>query len=181
MLHGRKAFDRILYAFNNVLKEPVTWLFHDLNKTRLYTQLRRTLHYKLSLSRIRIQSVDSTYISCQDHHAFPVCLDGGQLANTHATSRVRSEVWSRFRRLCKWNSWMAIHGFARVSEIEFKGQDRFVLVKICSARWDDAELGSQCNVARVHVAYLDVQVLRRHPLINSERRVVCVFNHGISW
>jgi ribonuclease P/MRP protein subunit RPP40 len=33
MLHGKKGFDRIVYAFKNVLNTPVTWLFHDLNAT----------------------------------------------------------------------------------------------------------------------------------------------------
>ncbi len=30
MLHGKRGFDRIVYAFKNVLTTPVTWLFHDL-------------------------------------------------------------------------------------------------------------------------------------------------------
>ncbi len=30
MLHGRKGFDRIVYAFKNVLTKPVTWLFTNL-------------------------------------------------------------------------------------------------------------------------------------------------------
>ncbi|KAL2067051.1 hypothetical protein VTL71DRAFT_1475 [Oculimacula yallundae] len=30
MLHGKKGFDRIVYAFKNVLNTPVTWLFVDL-------------------------------------------------------------------------------------------------------------------------------------------------------
>lgn len=30
MLHGKKGFDRIVYAFKNVLTKPVTWLFSDL-------------------------------------------------------------------------------------------------------------------------------------------------------
>jgi len=33
MLHGKKGFDRIVYAFKNVLTTPVTWLFHDLRPT----------------------------------------------------------------------------------------------------------------------------------------------------
>ncbi|KAG9232067.1 ribonuclease P 40kDa subunit [Amylocarpus encephaloides] len=33
MLHGKKGFDRIVYAFRNVLLSPVTWLFHDLATT----------------------------------------------------------------------------------------------------------------------------------------------------
>jgi ribonucleases P/MRP protein subunit RPP40 len=27
MLHGKKGFDRIVYAAKNVLSQPVTWLF----------------------------------------------------------------------------------------------------------------------------------------------------------
>lgn len=30
MLHGKKGFDRIVYAFKNVLNTPVTWLFCNL-------------------------------------------------------------------------------------------------------------------------------------------------------
>ncbi|KAH8598793.1 ribonuclease P 40kDa subunit-domain-containing protein [Bisporella sp. PMI_857] len=30
MLHGKRGFDRIVYAFKNVLNIPVTWLFCDL-------------------------------------------------------------------------------------------------------------------------------------------------------
>jgi ribonucleases P/MRP protein subunit RPP40 len=30
MLHGRKGFDRIVYAFKNLLNSPVTWLFCNL-------------------------------------------------------------------------------------------------------------------------------------------------------
>ncbi|KAH8802061.1 ribonuclease P 40kDa subunit-domain-containing protein [Hyaloscypha sp. PMI_1271] len=33
MLHGKKGFDRIVYAFKNILTTPVTWLFHDLRAT----------------------------------------------------------------------------------------------------------------------------------------------------
>jgi ribonuclease P/MRP protein subunit RPP40 len=33
MLHGKKGFDRIVYAFKNVLSTPVTWLFCDLGAT----------------------------------------------------------------------------------------------------------------------------------------------------
>jgi hypothetical protein len=31
MLHGKKGFDRIVYAFKNVLTTPVTWLFANLD------------------------------------------------------------------------------------------------------------------------------------------------------
>ncbi|RFU36008.1 hypothetical protein B7463_g405, partial [Scytalidium lignicola] len=33
MLHGKKGFDRIVYAFKNVLTAPVTWFFCDLSTT----------------------------------------------------------------------------------------------------------------------------------------------------
>ena len=33
MLHGKNGFDRIVYAFKNVLNTPVTWLFCDLKAT----------------------------------------------------------------------------------------------------------------------------------------------------
>ena len=41
MLHGKKGFDRIVYAFKNVLKTPVTWLYCDLGVTckTFYCQL----------------------------------------------------------------------------------------------------------------------------------------------
>jgi len=35
MLHGKKGFDRIVYAFKNVLDTPVTWLFGDLGATSM--------------------------------------------------------------------------------------------------------------------------------------------------
>ena len=37
MLHGKKGFDRIVYAFKNVLTMPVTWLFHDLRAAGMAT------------------------------------------------------------------------------------------------------------------------------------------------
>ena len=33
MLHGRKGFERIAWAFKNVLSHSLTWLFHDFNST----------------------------------------------------------------------------------------------------------------------------------------------------
>lgn len=29
MVHGKKGFERILWAFKNVLNHAVTWLFYD--------------------------------------------------------------------------------------------------------------------------------------------------------
>lgn len=29
MLHGKKGFDRVVWAFKNVLNSAVTWIFHD--------------------------------------------------------------------------------------------------------------------------------------------------------
>ena len=31
MLHGKKGFERVVWAFKNVLTDAVTWLFHDLS------------------------------------------------------------------------------------------------------------------------------------------------------
>ena len=31
MLHGKKGFERIVWAFKNVLNKSLAWLFHDLN------------------------------------------------------------------------------------------------------------------------------------------------------
>lgn len=31
MLHGRKGFERVVWAFKNVLNHSVTWLFHDID------------------------------------------------------------------------------------------------------------------------------------------------------
>ena len=33
MLHGKKGFERIVWAFKNVLNKSVTWLFHDFDST----------------------------------------------------------------------------------------------------------------------------------------------------
>ncbi|KAL1634955.1 hypothetical protein SLS56_002038 [Neofusicoccum ribis] len=33
MLHGKKGFERIVWAFKNVLDQSVTWLFHDLQSS----------------------------------------------------------------------------------------------------------------------------------------------------
>ncbi|KAK8156306.1 ribonuclease P 40kDa subunit-domain-containing protein [Phyllosticta citrichinensis] len=34
MLHGKKGFERIVWAFKNVLNHSLAWLFHDLNSPR---------------------------------------------------------------------------------------------------------------------------------------------------
>lgn len=32
MVHGKKGFDRLVYACKNVLDQPLTWLFCDMAK-----------------------------------------------------------------------------------------------------------------------------------------------------
>jgi len=32
MVHGKKGFERIVWAFKNVLDASVSWLFHDFNE-----------------------------------------------------------------------------------------------------------------------------------------------------
>jgi ribonucleases P/MRP protein subunit RPP40 len=44
MLHGKKGFDRIVYAFKNILTTPVTWLFHDLRASMLTLNSNVKLH-----------------------------------------------------------------------------------------------------------------------------------------
>ena len=34
MLHGKKGFERIVWAFKNVLNQSLTWLFIDLNQPK---------------------------------------------------------------------------------------------------------------------------------------------------
>ncbi|KAK8156824.1 ribonuclease P, partial [Phyllosticta citribraziliensis] len=34
MLHGKKGFERVVWAFKNVLNHSLAWLFHDLNSPR---------------------------------------------------------------------------------------------------------------------------------------------------
>jgi len=41
MLHGKKGFDRIVYAFKNVLTTPVIWHFHDLGAEGLLQLILR--------------------------------------------------------------------------------------------------------------------------------------------
>ena len=43
MLHGKKGFDRIVYAFKNVITDPVTWLFTDLRTQSIYSCWRQRL------------------------------------------------------------------------------------------------------------------------------------------
>lgn len=43
MLHGKKGFDRIVYAFKNVLNTPATWLFVDLGANSMQLCLRFSL------------------------------------------------------------------------------------------------------------------------------------------
>ena len=33
MLHGKKGFERIVWAFKNVLNHSVAWLVHDLERS----------------------------------------------------------------------------------------------------------------------------------------------------
>jgi len=47
MLHGKKGFDRIVYACKNALNTPVTWLFCDLGVTGTSFSTPRFLPYLL--------------------------------------------------------------------------------------------------------------------------------------
>lgn len=43
MLHGKKGFDRLVYACKNVLNTPVTWLFHNLSKSKMHLRIRHNV------------------------------------------------------------------------------------------------------------------------------------------
>ncbi|MCJ1223615.1 hypothetical protein MMC12_000258 [Toensbergia leucococca] len=42
MLHGKKGFERIVWAFKNVLNHSMTWLFHDLQDTHAVAAVQLT-------------------------------------------------------------------------------------------------------------------------------------------
>lgn len=64
MLHGKKGFDRVVYAFKNVLNTPVTWLFVDLGAESRYFVF--DIHYILTESSPNAQSDGSTFPDYQD-------------------------------------------------------------------------------------------------------------------
>lgn len=40
MLHGKKGFERIVWAFKNVLSHSLTWLFHDMAEGEEVAQVK---------------------------------------------------------------------------------------------------------------------------------------------
>lgn len=93
MVHGKKGFERIVWAFKNVLNSSVTWLFYDFGTTqddpanmtrkarlvrwkeqpkasaylRLQQELRPLLNTILSQPRVNQQLLarfPSTYLTC---------------------------------------------------------------------------------------------------------------------
>lgn len=51
MLHGKKGFERIVWAFKNVLNHSVTWLFHDFTPNTEHgkaTTIRTLLNNKVT-------------------------------------------------------------------------------------------------------------------------------------
>ncbi len=61
MLHGKKGFDRIVYAFKNVLTTPVTWLFTNLRPEG--TCIFCTSAYRLLNTRQRPRQIPLRCIS----------------------------------------------------------------------------------------------------------------------
>ena len=43
MIHGKKGFERIVWAFKNVLNDAVMWLFYDHEKETLEQESRLAL------------------------------------------------------------------------------------------------------------------------------------------
>ena len=46
MMHGKKGFERIVWAFKNVLNRSVTWLFHDLETPPECETINCTSHFE---------------------------------------------------------------------------------------------------------------------------------------
>lgn len=52
MLRGKKGFDRVVYAFKNVLTKPMTWAFINLQAQGMFcshSHERRGKHFNLFL------------------------------------------------------------------------------------------------------------------------------------
>jgi hypothetical protein len=62
MLHGKKGFDRIVYAFKNVLTKPVTWLFINLQAQGMCI-FRTGSYHRLLTVRQRAQQIPLKSIS----------------------------------------------------------------------------------------------------------------------
>ena len=65
MLHGKKGFDRIVYAFKNVLTKPVTWLFINLQAQGMYIfrtgSYRRLLTVRQRCQQIPLKSTSQSW------------------------------------------------------------------------------------------------------------------------
>ena len=63
MLHGKKGFERIVWAFKNVLNCSVTWLFHDFNSNSEHGKLiaiPKPLDNKVTDCSIAVEDVPIT-------------------------------------------------------------------------------------------------------------------------
>ena len=71
MVTGRKAFERVKWAFKNVLNQSVTWLFHDLQTAGQNTSgrcERANVCWALRALYLRMQSESTPVVAHQ-----PVC------------------------------------------------------------------------------------------------------------
>ena len=63
MLHGKKGFERVVWAFKNVLNHAVTWLFHDFNACPEATNSRKASSLLGKLLRERTHQQELTLSS----------------------------------------------------------------------------------------------------------------------
>ncbi|CAF9909444.1 hypothetical protein IMSHALPRED_008363 [Imshaugia aleurites] len=71
MLHGKKGFERIVWAFKNVLTQSVTWLFHDFNSstehdapiTKHHPVIKECSLQQRTTARVRVPNLTPPYPS----------------------------------------------------------------------------------------------------------------------
>lgn len=74
MLHGKKGFERIVWAFKNVLNKAVTWLFHDfdekvdMNNDGKLVSLHRCLKRKERRAESYSSVIESSGHPISQHH-----------------------------------------------------------------------------------------------------------------
>ncbi|GME23122.1 Ribonuclease p 40kda subunit [Neofusicoccum parvum] len=81
MLHGKKGFERIVWAFKNVLNQSVTWLFHDLQSSDKppsgpilahHPQLQAARPDLARLSRVKLPALTSLPDLCDPEYGAEV-------------------------------------------------------------------------------------------------------------
>lgn len=82
MLHGKKGFDRIVWAFKNVLSHSVTWLFYDFNPD---CEHGKAIAMKMSLDNQSLIAIAAKETPITKHHP----LTKGCLPQKRTIEKVR--------------------------------------------------------------------------------------------